>query len=270
MLRKFIGVSFYFIGLGLWVLLFSVAAFWIIPWGVLFFLAGYLTKTHEWPELKHFGAWEWLRQKYFNFQVVKGTLPDNVKGRVIYAIYPHGHFSLTAIFYWALNPKFANARAAIHSAIFYLPVVGSLVRWIGAISVDEDEMCRTLETQNTPIFMCPGGVSEIELTGLDVIHRRGFLRVAHKTQSIVVPVWCPDERSYYQQYLPLGRTFSNLFFFPVPLFLWGLWWCPLLPRRLEHSRILVGNGIATLDKPLEMVEREFWEELIRLQNIKSS
>jgi len=265
-MRKILGMALYFVGLGIWVMLFMVLAFWAVPTIALVFIAGWLTKTHEWPELKYWKRWNWVRDSYFGFKVVHGELSPDVNN-AIYAIYPHGHFSMTAAFYFSLNPVFAKAKGAIHSAIFYIPIFGSLARWLGCIAVTEQDMKNTLKAHHS-IFMCPGGVQEIDKTGLDIVKRTGFIRIAHATESVIIPVWCPDERSYYSQYLPLGRTLSSYFFFPIPMILWGAWWCPLLPKSREMSRILVGKTISTKDKTLKGVETEFWEEMVTLQAMK--
>ena len=263
MFRKLIGYALYFVGLGLWFILLSVFLFWAIPWMVLAFLAGWLTHSREWPELKEYMLWKWLRDQYFKFEVI-GNLPaERDQGRIIYAIYPHGHFSVTATFFWALNPAFANARAAVHSAIFYLPIFGSFVRWIGAIGVTEKEMTDTLKA-GRPIYMCPGGVAEIDKTGNDLVKRSGFIRVACHTNATIYPVWCPEERSYYSHYMPLGRSLQSLFGFPIPFFVWGAWWCPLFPRSMP-SRIYVGTPISTEGRLMRDVEQEFWAEMNRLQ-----
>lgn len=264
-MRKLLGLALFFVGIGIWLLLFLIAAFWLIPTMCLVFLAGYLTKTHEWPEMKRWAGWNWVRESYFGMQIVHNDAGDALKkGNVIYAIYPHGHFSLTAVFYFALNPSFEHAKGAIHSLIFYLPIFGSIARWLGCIPVSEEAMVTTLKSGSS-IFMCPGGVQEIEKTGLDVVRRRGFLRVARKAGSVVVPIWCPEERSYYSQYLPLGRTLSNVLFFPIPLILYGVWWCPLLPRSRQVSRILVGKPILPDN---DNMEDAFYTELVRLQALK--
>lgn len=267
MFKKLLGYGFYFIGIGLWFILLSVALFWSIPWIALSFIAGWLTHAREWPELKHYLIWKWLRKEYFVFEV-EGDLPTNpAHGRIIYAIYPHGHYSVTATFYWALNPMFSNAKAAVHSFIFYLPIFGSFVRWIGAIGVTEQEMKQAL-LENLPIYMCPGGVAEIDKTGKDIVRRSGFIRIACETNSTLFPVWCPDERSYYTHYTPFGRLLEPVLGFPIPLFIWGKWWCPFLPNRPvggKPSRICIGRGINCEGKTLGEAEREFWEEMDKLQ-----
>lgn len=270
MIRKAIGYGLYFLGLGLWFILLSVFFFWAIPWIGLAFLAGYLTNAREWPDLKRYALWHWLRDHYFQFKVI-GELPERPdQGRIIYAIYPHGHFSMTATFFWALNPTFSNARAAVHSLIFYLPAFGSFVRWIGSIGVTRAEMINTLNA-NQPIYMCPGGVAEIDKTGTDIIKRSGFIKVACETDATLYPIWCPEERSYFSHYTPCGNALKFLFGFPIPMFIWGKWWCPLLPGYLGRpSRIYIGQPITTKNCTLQDVEQRFWDQMLLLIKQSSS
>lgn len=263
MFRKVLGMGVLFIGVGLWVIVFMTFALWIIPWTLLVFAAGFLSQTREWNEFRFHWVWEWCRTRYFNFRIVCGELPPQDEP-VLYAIYPHGHFSISAVFFWALNPLFRDARAAIHSLIFYLPLFGAFAGWIGAIPVVEKDMIQTLN--KCSLFMCPGGVAEIGLEGETIVKRRGFLRVARRAGRRVVPIWCPDERSYYQQYLPLGSMLRNFFFFPIPILLWGAWWCPMAPKRKNISRILIGKAIITYDRSLVDIERDFWKEMDRLMS----
>lgn len=265
MIRKLIGYGLYFVGLGLWFILLIILTLWVIPWIVLAFLAGWLTNSREWHELKEYTLWKWLRNYYFKFEVI-GNLPEHPdQGRIIYAIYPHGHYSVTATFFWALNPTFSNARAAVHSFIFYIPLFGSFARWIGAIGVTENEMKETLENLR-PIYMCPGGVAEIDKTGIDIVKRSGFIRIACETNSVLYPIWCPEERYYYSHYTPLGKLLKPIFGFPIPLLIWGKWWCPFLPNSLgKTSRIYIGTPITTEGRSVNDVERDFWAEMTKLQ-----
>lgn len=256
MLRKAIGVALFFVGLGLWAIVYVTVFCWAVPVIVLAYIAGYLSHAREWPELKHFALWQWLRQRYFCFRVV-GELPHPNEGPFLYAIYPHGHFAITPLVYFALNPRFGDAKAAVHSALFWIPVFGTLVRWIGAIGVSREAMLRELSCGRS-IYMTPGGLADIARTGLDVRERSGFLEVARAARARVVPIWCPQERSYYDQWLPLGRALEGLFYFPVPLLLWGAWWFPFLPKGAADSPIIVGTA-------LDPQREDFWEEFRRLQ-----
>lgn len=265
MLRKIIGIALYFLGIGIWVILLCLAVVWAIPWLMFAYLAGFLSRTGPWPEIRDFRIWKWIRDSYFSFKVQGDALTLNSNAGKLYAIYPHGHFSMTALFFFALNPTFAHARGAIHSMIFYLPLFGSFARWVDAIGVTQNEMSSVLNNGGT-VFMCPGGVNEIAKTGHDITRRSGFLRIACETNSELIPVWCPQERSYFSHYLPLGRTFEQFFYFPVPMFIWGIWWMPLLPRRPLNgiSTILIGKCIKTQNRDFSTVESEFWSEMDHL------
>lgn len=260
MLRKVTGIALYFTGLGLWAILFCVAAFSAVPWLVFAYLAGYLSHVREWPEIRDFAIFRWLRHEYFHFRVTGEVLPVPGKEAVIYAIYPHGHFAITPLVYFALNPRFREAKPAVHSALFWIPVFGTLMRWIGAISVRRKEMVDTLRGGRS-IYMTPGGLADIANTGNTVKRRNGFLEVAKEAGVRVVPIWCPRERSYYTQWLPLGRKLEDFFYFPVPLFLWGLWWFPFLPRGADDSPIRVGRAI-------DPTKEDFWMEFESLQGDK--
>jgi hypothetical protein len=112
-MRKLIGVALYFIGIGFWVF----CVFWMIPPLIVIALATYaFGTTQEWPAFKYHWIWKYVRERVFNF-TVEGNFPDYGNRPVIWAIYPHGHFSLAPVFYWALNERFRNAKAAIHSCL---------------------------------------------------------------------------------------------------------------------------------------------------------
>ncbi len=236
---------------------------WGIPLVVTAYIAGYLSHVREWPQLKEYQVWRWLRQNYFKFRATGEVLPTPPQEPVIYAIYPHGQYSLTLLLYFALNPKFKAAKAAVHSALFYLPLFSTVLGWIGATSVAEEDLKRHLR-QGTSIYMIPGGLADIANTGLDVKKRSGFLRVARETGAKVVPLWCPMDRYYYRQYLPFGRVFERFSYFPIPLLLWGVWWCPLLPRSPPvDSPIHVGRLI-------DPNRDDFWQEFEQLQQVKKT
>jgi len=288
MLGYILGITLYFVGIGLWVIVLA----WLVAWGFVFlipvlpalaiaFLAGYCTnflkQREDWPQFRALYAWKYIRRHYFRYSVygdeagVKLTTDkahrekQREEGkRYIWAVYPHGHYSLTALFYWALNPDFTWTRGAVHSALFYVPVLGSIMGWIGAIGVTRGEMETALASGHS-LVMCPGGVADIANTGNDVKQRRGFITLAHKTGATVVPVWCPDERGYYRQWLPLGRLTERLFGFPVPLFIYGRWWCPFLPLAAKQSRIYVGTPIDCSQGTFEENLADFWTQFAALQ-----
>jgi hypothetical protein len=256
MLLRAVGLGLFFICSGLWVLLLLGAAVWVIPWALLTFVMGFMSNARPWPELKHWLVWKWLRQDYFRFQQVGNVF---VNERCIYAVYPHGHYALTHVFYFALNPVFASVRPAIHSWVFYIPLFGTLARWIDAIEVTEDAMLSTLHHQS--IIMCPGGIADTFHEGTRTATKHsGFLRVARKAGVKVVPVWCPAERGFFTHYLPIGRWTECWFRLPLPFITLGRWFVPFLPA-IPGSGCPVRIG-AALD-PAD--EDGFWKALEELK-----
>jgi len=261
--NKLVGITLYFIGIGIWVILLGWLLICIIPTVFLFMIAGYLLHTRHWPEFRTASVWERARNDVFNFKVYGDEINEDEYDVIIWAIYPHGHFSLTAVFYWALNPKFIKARAVIHSALFYLPVFGTFAKWINGIHATESCMRTALEKKES-LYMCPGGISDIANTGNNIKKRYGFLRIAKELKSAVVPVWCPDERSYYTHWLPFGDLTVPFLGFPLPMFVWGLWAFPLWPNPVKQSRIYIGTPILyTNDNHADA----YYDEISRLQEL---
>ncbi len=289
MIGRALGLALYSLSLGLWIIglvwLTVVSALFLLPSTVLVFTAGYtvnlLGRTAEWPALRYHALHSWIRDYYFKFEIAfqHPSAQEFLEGKgvgkhnqpAIWAVYPHGHFSLTHIFFFALNPAFNRLVPAAHSVLFYMPVLGSLMGWMGTTSVNESELRNTIHTQKS-VLMCPGGIADSVNTGTVIKQRSGFLRVAHDTGAAVIPVWCPDERNYYLQWLPLGFTLQRWLLLPFPMLVWGENWCPLLPRRPRgNSRVLIGEPVVFRNSDgeqlltLEQGEKQFWERIRTLQ-----
>jgi len=288
MFLKLLGVGFYCLGLGAWIISLFVFSVWatifILPGAIICFAAGYtvniLGRTSEWHGFRYHRIWNTVRY-LFNFQLeyvhekAEPYLnPENLekKTHVIWGIYPHGHFSLTHAFYFILNPKFKDVVPVVHSVLFYLPILGSLMGWIGAVPATEFNMKNVIHT-NRSIVMAPGGISDSYLLKNNIRKHHGFLRIAHETYATVIPVWCADERSYFHQWLPFGWTLEKYLFFPIPMFVWGYWWCPFNPKIPPKSRIFIGEPVVFWNDKvesrltLEQGEKQYWAEIARLQEL---
>ena len=74
---------------------------------------------------------------------------------VVWAIYPHGHFALTAALFWGLDPYYSQkAVGAVHSGLFYLPFIGTMIGWIGAIPATRESMIGAVRDGKS-IYMIP-------------------------------------------------------------------------------------------------------------------
>lgn len=115
--------------------------------------------------------------------------------------------------------------------------------------------------------MAPGGIADIANTGNVVTKRYGFLKLAKQTCTPVVPVWIPEERSYYSMWLPMGRVLERWLSYPVPMFIWGSRFFPLMPKRIA-TRIFVGDAIhmnETTD--LDVAHAAFYSSIAKLQQL---
>ncbi len=254
----------YFLFVGLWFIAMALSVFAFVPSILLVFIAGFLSNARRWPEMKRWAIWEIIRNYVFKFKPENEpsflSCNDDKKKEevVIYAVYPHGHFSMSHLFYFALNPKFEHARPAVHSFIFWTPFFATLAHWIDAIPVTREAMLKTLVEEKRSIIMCPAGIRDMISTGNTIPKdHKGFARIAQEAGNVkIIPVWCAEERNYYRHfYLPFGLPF------PLPIFIWGRWWCPVLPRTsdIPVSPIRFGKPVTTAE--------ECWEELERLASI---
>lgn len=246
---------------------------WLLYATYTLITATYFYEGQSWHAFVHWGLWEWFRKAYFAYDLEGDrvgiemlTLPSRVSNPVIWAVYPHGSYPITPTFFWALNPRFyGNTSVAIHNFVFYVPVMRSLMYWVGGIRTDESAIRNQLQNGKS-VCLCPGGVTEIAKSRNTIHKRTGFLRIAYETKTPVIPVWCPDERSYYNQWRPLGNWLERWLGYPYPLVPLGRWWSPLVPKPFARSRIRVG-------KPLHVEEYSdlgslcdtFWKEMERLQ-----
>lgn len=281
-IRNVCGLALYATSIWIFLILFGsvvlFALFLISPW-MLLVVTGSIASTyaygrgHRWRAFVHLRLWHWIRTYYFAYELQgepEGLAmlmnPDDLALPVLWALYPHGSYPITPAFYWALNPRFyQTTRTVVHSLVFYVPVMRTLMHWAGAIDSDESTIRHSLE-RGRSVCICPGGVSDIARTGQVVRKRMGFLRVARDTGVCVVPVWCPDERSYYDHWLPLGNRLEDILGFPFPIFILGRWWCFLIPKAFERSRIRVGAPIDVKQySSLEEASDVFWSSMQRLQ-----
>lgn len=276
---KILGITLFFLTVTLWFIIAICLLFWAIPFiGIVVILTS-LYKQNPWPLFQRWKIWGWFRAEIFNFKVYGQTNIPKERKNVIWALYPHGHCALAGIFYWALNPEFSTATAAVHSILFYIPIMNIFINWVGAIGVTEAELKNKLDN-GKEIYMYPGGVADMvyiyiydffiylfifkAFEGNDYKKRRGIFRVARETKSNIIPVWCAEERSYYTQFLPFGHMFEDALGFPVPMFIWGKWWLPFWPNFPQESRLFIGKLI-NWDSPTQ--EQDFEMEMERLQNI---
>lgn len=288
--NKLIGTVLYFVCIGLWFIVLTSCLFWaiilVLPpmfiwWLIGVASAGFIKRTVPWPAFKAFWLWESIRKHYFEYTVhgpgkdlieremssdVSATGSANKYKKLMWTVYPHGILPWTAIFFWGLNPKFKSVIPCIHSSIFMIPLIRDMAGWMGCTTVDKQDMITALNNSGR-IVMAPGGIADIAAKGNDVVKRMGFLKLAKETGACVVPIWIPEERSYYSMWLPLGRTLESFLCYPFPMFTWGLFWLPFIPKKIK-TRILVGDPIQLKDISVKQAYTLYYKAIVDLQKIK--
>lgn len=276
-LKRVIGMIIYcafkdaFIILALLLLLGPILC--VIPWLVTLLLLGYVSNvlrlSREWPGFRNWRLFEYLRECVFRFKPHfhsdaqrRLLFEDDKKGRkqgVMWALYPHGTISYTAIFFWSLNPKTAHVRPAVHSGGFFAPFFALFTAWLHCIHVTWEQMSSTLQ-EGGQLFLSPGGLSESWYDGDNYIKRKGFISIAMETRSILVPVWFPEERSYFTRIMWSWSHWSTQWFgFPIPVFFWGRTRLPFLPRTPPpngESRLLFGESMDFSMRPFSEMSAE--------------
>lgn len=297
MLRRIIGTLLFVITKDFWPILFLfmllgpiaflvilLSPILIVLNGLLFiafiiYVSNWFRLIRPWPAFREFSLWKSLRNDYFKFKLYFASneekelyFNDGIENKngVIWGFYPHGTLSFTAMFNFVLNPVTSHIRACVHSGGFITPFFGLFLAWLNCIHVTRPAMCAALENKEQ-IFLSPGGLVESAYQGDRYNKREGFLKIAIEKRATVIPCWFPEERGYFKVWLPLGEWTQPVLHFPFPMFVWGKWWNPLLPKfppEGSFSRVMIGRKIdfSALESTISIHEaqRLFYDELDRL------
>lgn len=174
----------------------------------------------------------------------------NVHEVSVIAVHPHGLLCCGALAGIHFVPG-ANTVFAVAPILFYVPVIGWMIRLLGCIPATYDIMLEALRRKHSVIVM-PGGVPEIVLSesGDDsrwfLEKRRGFLRLASDASVPILVVGVVGECATYSRILGpclKERTYiswrTNI---PctIPLFFgwYGTWIPKRTPLQLRTVRML--------------------------------
>lgn len=148
--------------------------------------------------------------------------------------------------------KSLTIRTCVSSAMFSLPVFRHFMAWVGATSVDRDNIIRLLQRGITPAI-CPGGVQEVSyLTTQDakeiILHLRsrlGLVKLAAEFGVPLLPAFTFNQRHTVDFYSPevpwLHRLGRRLGF--IPLMFFGLFGIPIGPPKPAPLTMVVGMPI---------------------------
>ncbi len=179
-----------------------------------------------------------LLEKYFRYEV-RGL--EHIPGKKCLVVINHGiipfHGFLLA---WKLlKHRKLMARGLGADFLFQIPGLRELFLKGGAVQADPRNAEKLLEQQHV-VMLAPGGIYEALLakSGLRRIpweRRKGFVRIAVKTNTPIVPTYCRGINStYFNSYFLLKPRIKLLekMRFSVPFFL-GLGLLPF-PMKLVH------------------------------------
>ena len=173
-----------------------------------------------------------------------------VKETCVVAVHPHGLLCCGALAGIHFVPG-SSTVFAVAPILFYVPIIGWMIRLLGCIPATYDIMLEALRLKRSVIVM-PGGVPEIVLSesGDDtrwfLEKRRGFLRLANEASVPILVVGVVGECATYSRILGpclKERTYiswrTNI---PctIPLFFgwYGTWIPKRTPLQLRTVRML--------------------------------
>ena len=158
------------------------------------------------------------------------------QGPAVIGVHPHGLLCCGAVAGIHLVPK-SKTVLCVAPVLFYVPVIGWLLRVIGCIPANKKEMRMALKA-GCSLLVVPGGVPEIVLaeTGDDYRHfpRHGFLRLNKD-----VPIWsvfvkgeCSTYRMFRGPFLKQRVWLSWRLNIPLVMPILCGWYGTWLPKRV--------------------------------------
>lgn len=204
-------------------------------------------------ETAGFVAW----RHYFEFRIFKEAPIPITKSNpnVMLVALPHGLFPLILPLLGSVLkeafPEFdgLTPSTAVANVMFYTPILAPMLVWLGCIPATKEAIVRSLKTNGCLIL--PDGIagafhSKREEECVYFETRKGFIELALKQGSTLVPMYCFGHSQLYDVY-PSPKSWlaraSRRWKFSL-IFFWGEWWMPPLPRRVP---LLVVTG-----KPMQL------------------
>lgn len=209
------------------------------------------------------GDWIVLQgEKYFGlkttFEDEQSLIALASKGKpAIFSLEPHGVFTFPAVaFHPALKriPGHNQTKCCVlvSSMLFRMPFIRQIFYWTEARPADKLSFLGALE-ENKSIVIIPGGVQEVALMDpmkpdqlkLYLKKRKGFVKLALKTGTPIIPAFAFHQDDCFGFWLPRGRLptqFARFVGF-MPVFFWGRFGIPLGIPRPRKIHVVVGQTI---------------------------
>jgi len=176
-------------------------------------------------------TWLWkLAAEYYPLQLVR-TKELSPKSNYMFCLHPHGVFSLSHAINFATNGTgFFELFPGIKCLLFKVPFHREYLLGMGVVEVSREALQNTLtKGPGWSVAIVPGGAQEAldannGTMRLTVLKRKGFVRIALRTGTSLVPVFAFGENELYTSVKGLKR---------------------LMPIRLWQSILKKGYGITT-------------------------
>lgn len=215
---------------------------------------------------------KWFKQ-YFNASIIQETELNNDKN-YFFIVYPHGLISMGS---WCNFVATAKIRIATLNSNFFVPIFRELLLFAGFISCNKKSITHTLKYCKTSVVLIAGGAEEALHTNKGIVldKRKGFVEIALKTGTPLVPVYTFGERKLYTIYDQqqdsflwyLQQKLKGIFGCTIPIF-WGnrAW---LFPKQ-ETLTTVIGTPIEIkqIDNPttnqIDELHKTFRQALLDL------
>jgi 2-acylglycerol O-acyltransferase 2 len=155
------------------------------------------------PIGRRWSLWKLFRNYFPSDLVVEGTLDP--KHTYVFGIHPHGVIGMAV---WANMMNNVNGalssidyRLVTLKSNFYIPITREWLLWLGAIGSDKRGITTALK-QGKSVMIVVGGAAEAleihkEYHGIVLDKRRGFVEIAIRTGSHLVPIFNFGENELY-------------------------------------------------------------------------
>eukprot|EP00903_Cladosiphon_okamuranus_P017841 g16419.t1 len=180
------------------------------------------------------------------------TMPPTVA-----CYHPHGVFTQGYILNGGLNEELPRIIGLLAPALYYAPLFRLVFgRWTGACLPSSKEVFLDQMKKGRSFGIIPGGFQEATLSklGTDRVwlkNRKGLIKYALQYGYRLRPCFTFGESDTYWNAQGMWRLRLWMSSKDLPgVFPWGVWWCPLMPRRANLMTVF-GEPIVlpTLEAP---------------------
>lgn len=198
------------------------AAVWSFFYGIFFslylltiILLSIFKRSNKKVKVDYFlrNNWIWESLRGIFETEIKIDDEDNLReifrqGNCIIIVHPHGFIPIGVILHFlAIDKRIPyNFSVAIHSALYHSPIFGTLVKKMGGIEANTEEITKRLKQGSENVVICAGGIQEMCSNDLYLEHR-GYEKIAIEMNAKVCVVYIDGEKEIFP---PISNMFLNV------------------------------------------------------------